>query len=482
MKYILLTILFLAVSLLSLTAQPLSYEKLYSHSVMSYDGVARMLHNNSQEIIIVGNAEIGTMGDGETVVIKTDSSGTVLNTLLMGKPMFHDVCTEAMRLGTNYFFAGYTRSTDTSASPLFTSFLVKTDDNLNVIWQRNFIFLDNDLFFKTASVTSSGDFLFSGNNYEFSSGNWYSFIIKTDANGVIKFCKMSDAFLAFDPGFITELSNHDVLVTGSVTLGFEQVMPTVVRFDSLGNMKWAKIFDYDLGSVQQSKFHFAKELSSGNILLAGRSDYQSIANLGLMDYQVFKIDSSGTVSWMKTFGGGLTDWLYGADYNPITDELILMGTSESYTSNSSFYGYVVFADTTGTVTDAFVQGDTTNAHQIFLYNSSMTGSGNFIFSGSDMSVAAGFYASKYNPGNPSCNTIHVNANSFSAMYPEFSYSVSPFPLDVTIQINAVPFDYYTGVGDSLLCNNNPTSRDQVQNEILDAFPNPAVNTIIIVHL
>src|SRR5690349_8987318 len=153
MKYTLHTILFV-LFLLNATAQSISFEKLYSHNVMSYDGVARVLHTNTQETVIVGNAEIGTMGDGESVIIKIDSSGTILNTLVMGKPMFHDVCKEAMRLGSNYFFAGYTRSTDTSSSPLFTSFLVKTDDNLNVLWQRNFIFPGNDLYFKTASVTS----------------------------------------------------------------------------------------------------------------------------------------------------------------------------------------------------------------------------------------------------------------------------------------------------------------------------------------
>src|SRR5690349_20120986 len=200
MKNFLLHTSFLLLPLINL-AQPFSFEKIYSHNVMTYDGVARVLHNNnSSETMIVGNAEIGSVGDGESVIVKIDSSGNILNTLIMGKPMYHDICVQAMQQGSDYFFAGDTRSTDTAASPLFTSFLIKTDAHLNVLWQRNFIFPGNDLYFKTASVTSNGDFLFSGNNYEFSSGNWYSFVMKTDANGIIKLCKMSNALFAYDPG------------------------------------------------------------------------------------------------------------------------------------------------------------------------------------------------------------------------------------------------------------------------------------------
>jgi len=482
MKKFLLHTFFLMIPLVSLIAQPFSFEKLFSHNVMSYNGVARTLHNNNtQETLIVGNAEIGVMGDGETVIIKTDSNGTIMNTLLMGKPMFHDVCVQAMRLGTDYFFAGYTRSTDTAASPLFTSFLIKADDNLNVLWQRNFIFPGNDLFFKTASVTPGGEFLFSGNNYEFSSGNWYSFVIKTDANGVIQFCKMSNALLSLDPVFITELSNHDILLTGSVTLGFEQVVPTAIRFDSLGNMIWTKMFDYDPGVPQHSKFLFAKELPSGNILLSGHCDYPGAANLGLMDFQLFKIDSSGTVNWMKTYGAGLNDWLYGVDFNSNTNEILMTGTTDSYSSTGAFYGYVVSADTNGAVTDALVQGDTTSAgRQILIYNTSMLSSGNYVFSGADMSGTAGFYASNYIPGFPvtsACNTFDVVANTLSASYPEFIYSVTPFPLDVNIQINAIPFDYYTGVNDSLLCFNDVTSIEQIKKVRPLVFPNPAFNNI-----
>lgn len=479
MKYSLLSVSLLIYSLVSV-AQPFSFEKLYSHNVLSFDGVAHMHLDNNSQTIIVGNAEIGQVGDGEAVVVKIDSSGNILNSLIMGKPMYHDVCIQAMQQGSNYYFAGYTRSTDTSASPLFTSFLIKTDNNLNVLWQRNFIFPGNDFIFKTASLTPSGDFLFSGNNYEFASGNWYSFILKTNANGVVKLCKMSNAFLSIDPGFIAELNDHDIFLTGSVTLGFEMVVPTAVRFDSLGNMKWAKALDYDVGSPQQSKFLYAKELPSGNILLSGHSDYSSAANLGLMDYQVFKVDSAGNVLWMKTYGAGLTDWLYGADFNSSTNELVMMGTTQSYASNNLFYGYVITADTSGIVTNAFVQGDTTASQEVFIYNTCMLNSGSAIFSGADMSSFTGFYASKYNPGYTgpaSCHSYNVNANSLSAIYPEYIYSVSPFPLDINILINALPFDYYTGANDSMLCYNDVTSISNVYNLKLEAYPNPASNVI-----
>ncbi|MEO8088122.1 MAG: T9SS type A sorting domain-containing protein [Bacteroidota bacterium] len=460
-------------------AQPFSFEKSYTHDVMSYDGVAGILNNNdSSYMLIAGNAAIGAMGDAESVVIQTDSSGNILHELVMGKPVYHDICKQVMRQGNDIYLAGYTRSTDTSASPLFTSFIVKTDNALNVVWQRNYIFPGNDLFFKAANTCASGNFLFSGNNYDFATGNWHTFIMKTSQNGNVTLCKMSDSFLSMEPGFITELNNHDILLTGSVTLGFEQVLPTVARFDSLGNMIWAKVFHYDPGSVQQSKILFAKELPSGSILLAGHTDYAGAANHGLMDYQVFKIDSAGTVQMMRTYGGGLIDWLYGADYDAINNELLLMGTTQSYTTNNSFYGFFMRVDTTGTIIDAVVQGDTTiSGSQLILYNASILTSGNYILSGADMSGTTGFYSAKRNNGifGPvSCHSIPVITSPLSAIYPEFINSVTPFPFDVNIQVNNVPFDYYTGVSDSLLCYQDVTSIEPVNNnEQISIYPNPA---------
>jgi hypothetical protein len=118
-----------------------------------------------------------------------------------------------------------------------------------------------------------------------------------------------------------------------------------------------------------------------------------------------------------------------------------------------------------------------NSHQLLLYNTSLLSSGEYIFTGADMISSGGFYSSKYNAGNSSCSTFNVNANTFSTTYPELSYAVTPFPLDITIVINAVPFDYYTGINDSLLCYNAVNSVAAIEEENISAFPNPATNTV-----
>ena len=100
-----------------------------------------------------------------------------------------------------------------------------------------------------------------------------------------------------------------------------------------------------------------------------------------------------------------------------------------------------------------------------------------------MSSTAGFYAAKLNNGifgPASCHTISVPTSPLAAIYPEFSYTATPFPFDVNIQINAVPFDYYSGVGDSLLCYQNVTSVESAANsEQVSVFPNPARDQFVI---
>src|SRR4030095_12589887 len=112
---------------------------------------------------------------------------------------------QALEVDNNFYFAGYTRSIDTSASPLFTSYLIKTDNNLNVLWQKNYIIPGYDLFFKSFSITAEGNsFLFCGNEVNLATVNWNSFMMKTDTSGNIVWSKEYSIFLSLDATTIQE--------------------------------------------------------------------------------------------------------------------------------------------------------------------------------------------------------------------------------------------------------------------------------------
>jgi len=456
-------------------AQPvLSFEKKITHDVMSYDGFARMLSPGPRNYsLVTGTAMVGATGDGETVVVKVDSSGTTLASLVMGKPDYHDVCLEILELNNSFYFVGYTRSIDTGASPLFTSFLIRTDINLQVLWQKNYIIPGHDLFFKSFShAAETGEFIFCGNQVELANTEWNSFIMKTDTSGNVLWSKKYMMFLSFDATTIQELSNKDILVAGSVTLGFEQVMPTVLRFDSTGVNLWAKVFNYDLSTVQHSKFIYIRELPSGNLLLAGYSDYAGAANLGQSDLMVSRLDASGTIAWQKTFGGTQLDWLYGADFNPQQNTLTMLGTTGSYGGMSTLNGFYMSIDTGGNVANAFITGDTAAAASLALFNFAASSTPGYFISGADYSGNGSFYAARNSPVS-SCHIMPVLPDTASAIYPELAYSVQP--ASQVILTNNLPFDYSTVISDTIICQQLSTGLpgyDPAENG-LQIFPNPS---------
>jgi hypothetical protein len=459
----------------------LSFEKNVTHDLLTYDGFARLsLPGNHNYTLVAGSAQVGPSGDGEIVIIKVDSSGSIINNLVMGKADFHDICLQALELNGNFYFAGYTRSIDTSASPLFTSYLIKTDNNLNVLWQKNYTIPGYDLFFKSFSMTTEGNsFLFCGNEVNLSTVLWNSYIMKTDTAGNIAWCREYSNFLSFDATTIQELYNKDILIAGSVTIGFEQVLPTVLRFDSSGLNLWAKVFNYDQSIIQQSKLIYGKELPSGNLMLAGYSDFPGTANLGLSDYMVYKLDGAGNIIWCKTYGGSQLDWAYGADYNTSTNELLVLGTSASFGSSGAFNGYVVSLDTGGVITNSFITGDTAGTNNVALFNYNQSSSGDYFLSGMDITGTVSMHVMKSSSAS-ACNRLFVSSNFGNGLYPELDYTVSTFP--VSVNANDSAFTYYQGVSDTMICENvSPAVIDEHNNVQAGIFcsPNPAVKSITV---
>jgi hypothetical protein len=70
----------------------------------------------------------------------------------------------------------------------------------------------------------------------------------------------------------------------------------VIKLDSSGNVSWSKI----IGGPGSDNVFSAQQTSDGGYVLAGET---SSYGAGGSDSFIIKLDSSGNVSWSKTFGG-----------------------------------------------------------------------------------------------------------------------------------------------------------------------------------
>lgn len=126
----------------------------------------------------------------------------------------------------------------------------------------------------------------------------------------------------------------------------------IMKTDSIGNLLWVRSY----GGSGLDVFTEVAEDNIGNLYVVGHSnsfDGDVLNNHGDLDYWVLKLDSSGVILWNKSIGGAGREWFPSILYDT-TGYIILSGSSDS--NDSSFIitlGYsdavLVKIDTSGSI-------------------------------------------------------------------------------------------------------------------------------------
>ncbi|HKR03900.1 MAG TPA: T9SS type A sorting domain-containing protein [Bacteroidia bacterium] len=464
-------------------AQSSSFQKRFISDLYTVHGTASFHEPGalpvSGEQVICFSAQIGTPGKFDIVLLKIDSAGSILNSKILTKdPGFHDWTREFIRLGSNYYMTGSSRAFDTSTFHYESSYLLKFDANLDVLSQTNYFLPDRELFAQALTATSDGKILMTGvTSYN---SNWQFFLLKTDTTGNVTWFKQYP--LGIDANVVREVSNGDIMIAGSMAYSFQFIQPMAFRFDSNGNLLWAKNYIYATGAFdyQNSNLEFVHDFGNGNILLAGRTDYSGIAALGFMDSYVLMVNNAGDVTWSKTFGAFQSDWAY--DYSiSSNNELVICGSTGSF-FNYSNYGFVQVMDTSGALVSSYAFGDTTIQEQITLTGFRQLSAGNSMVIGYKTHANLfNLYVSDFSAtGSGTCPVYPVSFQSADASsYPVQSF-VAVADSSLTPYTNNDSFNFYSGINDTVLCagitsvDENPFSAGE-----LTVFPNPATDHISI---
>jgi len=245
----------------------------------------------------------------------------------------------------NLILLGSTYSTDGAISSNHGGkdiWLIKTDTNGTVIWEKTFGGSNNE-YGNSIIQTNDGGFIISGitlsndgdvGELSHTSDAW---IIKTDSDGNIQWEKTyggsniedANAIVQTDDGgyiFVArsysldgDVSNHhDLYYTSDYW---------VVKIDSNGNMEWEKSYG---GNSQDVPYDIVKT-SDGNFVIIGESNGNEVDASnphGAYDIWMIKIDNDGTLIWEKSLGGTGSETGYKVMQTP-TDELYAVGFTES---------------------------------------------------------------------------------------------------------------------------------------------------------
>lgn len=211
------------------------------------------------------------------------------------------------------------------------------DDNVNSIKQT----LDSGYIVALNTESNNGDV---DTNY----GVRDSWIVKLDSAGTIQWTKVlgGSSYDEFPVITTTSDGGYIMAIASSSSDGFVKGNKGsydfwVVRLNNAGDTLWTK----SLGGTNSDKPASILQTADGGFILTGdtwSSDLDVTTNKGLSDCWVVKLDTSGNISWQKSFGGSNYD--YSSSISQTKDGGYLIGgltnsNNGDVTKNLGFYDY-----------------------------------------------------------------------------------------------------------------------------------------------
>jgi|SRR5271157_951937 len=234
-----------------------------------------------------------------------------------------------------YAIAGY----DILNNSAMMAYLLRIDSNGNMLWNKTFGSDDQDGAYSIAK-TSDGGFILTGFTYVYDSGGWDAFLIKTDAQGNVTWDRNYGGLFKDAGHSVEQTSDGGYIFTGYTKsygvlggdangVGAENLW--LVKVDANGTEQWNKTFggyDYDDGFA-------VDQLSDGGYIVAGttKSFYSNGTLRPAYDVNdtarayLIRTDANGNEIWHKTYGGNHDTAIFSMDV--VQDGFVLAGTTFS---------------------------------------------------------------------------------------------------------------------------------------------------------
>ncbi len=270
---------------------------------------------------IIGGLTLNAGGFKETpFLIKTDSLGDTLWIKRYNAVTDFFAYTVQQTKDTGYILCGG------------NSDLIKTDADGNVLWAKEYGGPIAEIG-HSAQQTSDGGYIVTGLTDNFGATNANVHLVKTDSIGNPLWAKMYDAGLAERPESVQQTSDGGFIIN-CWTWNLNGLL---IKTDSIGNLLWSKQYD---GTGALGFFTASQTFDGGYILSAGHSSYGA----GDGDAYLIKFDSIGNLVWSKVFDVSGPDEISSAIQ---TKDGGYIATGYAQITFGSFYIYLIKTDSNG---------------------------------------------------------------------------------------------------------------------------------------
>jgi tetratricopeptide (TPR) repeat protein len=240
-----------------------------------------------------------------------------------------------------YIIAGYMgMATVTKYNDVW---LMKTDSNGDIQW--NVTFGELELLEEVYSIqqTSDGGYILVGTR-GLADSYLDAWLIKTDSNGNMQWDKTFEGSDMADKAYaVQQTSDGGYILAGGpgpyiIDHGNVPCDAWLAKTDSNGNLQWHKSY----GGAEWDHAYSVQQTSDGGYIFAG---FTGSYGAGTFDAWLVKTNSHGDIQWSKTYGG--TGWNNAESVKQTTDGGYIFGGRISSYNTSSIDVRIVKTDSNG---------------------------------------------------------------------------------------------------------------------------------------
>jgi hypothetical protein len=231
--------------------------------------------------IIAGDVYPETAYDCNVFLLKTDASGNKVWEKSFGASNWREYCYSAQQTSDSGYIV--VSSTFYASSP--EVWLIKTDANGNVIWERCYGWEGQD---DGSSVqqTSDGGYIVAGNTYSRGAGQSDVLLVKIDAGGN-KVWDKTFGGRDWDYGeSVRQTSDGGYVIAGIKSDGTDNSDAWLIKTDADGNQVWDKTF----GGEEGDKGYSVQQTFDGEYVVVG---YTRTSGAASRDVMLVKTETSG---------------------------------------------------------------------------------------------------------------------------------------------------------------------------------------------
>ena len=355
--------------------------------------------------IIAGYTDSFSLGGRGTWVIKLDPSGNLVWQKAYGNIHGNEAWSVQQTSEGGYIVAGSITNYITNTSSGTDLWVLKLDAAGNITWQKSYG--DANIAYDAAHIirqTSDLGYIVAGYTQSYGAGGNDIWVLKLNSSGNVTWQKAYGGSFDDEAWSIQQTSDLGYVVAGyASSFGAGERDMWVLKLDSSGNITWQRTY----GALYKDEAYSAKQSSDGGYIVAGYSSNLVSCLTEASNIWVLKLDSSGNISWQKAYGNVGTPYDYGYSIQQTTDSNYILAASSQSCGGGNADAIAMKLDSSGNILWQKSYGGTNNDD----VRSIQQITGGYILTGISYNYGLGIgdvWALKIDPnGNiyPSCSFI-----------------------------------------------------------------------------